>query len=73
MKSKILHILGVSNYERKIFARKCYIHEISKEEKKNFLNEFHIQGNDNSNISLGLFEKETKNLVAVMTFSQTEI
>jgi hypothetical protein len=56
-----------------IYARKCDIYEITFETKRDFLNSFHIQGNDNSQIMLGAFSKEGDELVAVMTFSKPSI
>lgn len=49
-----------------IGGRKCEIREISSELKNKFLDKYHIQGRDASNIKLGLFYKNR--LVAVMTF-----
>ena len=56
---------------RKIFARKCIVKEISTEIKSKFLKKYHIQGNDKSNIHLGLFYKNK--LVSVMTFNPYRI
>jgi len=67
VKSKLMHILGLSNGE-KIYARKCVIREITKLEKDLFLNNNHIQGSDNSSIRLGLFNNNQ--LVSVMSFSK---
>lgn len=64
-KKKISHILGF-NYDKKIYARKCSIRAIGKNDKEEFLNSYHIQGNGNSSINLGLFYNEE--LVAVMGF-----
>lgn len=55
----------------KIHGRDCTIREITKEEKRTFLNQYHIQGNDKSNISYGAYSKDM--LVAVMTFSKPRI
>lgn len=52
----------------KIPARKCVIREISKEQKKEFLNVNHIQGNDKSSIYYGLFYQDE--LVSCMTFTK---
>ena len=51
---------------RRIPARKCSLIELTKEQKKNFLNTNHIQGNDHSTKHYGLlFQNE---IVACMTF-----
>lgn len=52
----------------RIPARKCVVKEISKEQKKEFLNVNHIQGNDKSSIYYGLFYQEE--LVSCMTFTK---
>jgi len=70
VKSKLRHLLGV-NQMKKIYARKCKIKILIPDEKKYFLNENHIQGNDISTINLGLFYNEE--LVAVMTFCKKRI
>lgn len=66
IKEKLKAILDID--QAKIYARKCIIKEISTKNKNDFLNTYHIQGEDKSNIKLGLyFENE---LVAVMTFGK---
>ena len=70
VKNRLKHIL-LRNVSNKIYARNCNIKEISILEKKNFLNKFHIQGNDKSKIKLGAFYNDE--LVAVMTFSNLRI
>lgn len=65
VKNKLIHILGNNNLE-KIYARKCVIKKINKEEKDVFLNKNHIQGTDNSSVFLGAFFNN--NLISVMTF-----
>ena len=66
VKSKIKHLLGFD--DKKIYARKCVIKEISSDEKNNFLNKTHIQGTDKSKYFIGAYYNEE--LVAVMTFSK---
>jgi hypothetical protein len=66
VKSKLKHILGVSD-GIKIGARKTIIKEIIKEDKSYFLDEFHIQGNDKSDIFYGAYYNDI--LVGVMTFN----
>jgi len=71
IKSKIKYLLNQIKPEKRIFARKCYIKEISKEKCNNFLNNNHIQGKSSNYLkTYGMFYKETKKLVAVMTFSK---
>ena len=68
IKSQILNwINGISD---KIYARKCEIKEIDGKVCSSFLNENHIQGNDKSNIKIGLFHNN--NLISVMTFNKME-
>lgn len=69
VKSKIKHILHCDN-NPVVYARKCYVEEISAKDKNQFLEENHIQGKDNASIRLGLWYPtgEYDELVAVMTF-----
>ena len=69
VKSRLLSILGVFN--EKIYARKCEIKEVNKKEKRNFINNNHIQGDTNSSINLGLYYNNE--LVSVMTFSNERV
>lgn len=66
VKSKIKHILNKSD-NIKIGGRNVVVNEITLEEKKTFLNMYHIQGNDKSNIFIGGFFNGV--LVGVMTFN----
>ena len=66
IKGKVKALLGIDQI--KIYARKCSIKEISSKEKNEFLNLNHIQGDDKSNVKLGLFYENE--LVAVMTFGK---
>lgn len=66
LKEKIKAILDID--QKRIYARKCIIKDISSKEKNDFLNNYHIQGEDKSNIKLGLFYDNE--LVAVMTFGK---
>lgn len=66
MKFKIRSLFGKNRY--KIFARKCVISEISSTVKKKFNEKYHIQGDSQSCINLGVFYKNR--LVQVMTFSK---
>lgn len=69
VESKIKKIFKQS--QEKIGARKCVIKEVSPEEKNNFLNKNHIQGEDRSTHNLGLYYE--KKLVAIMTFCKPRI
>lgn len=72
---KVKHILGLNNNLPKIYARKCYIEEITTKDKNDFLNENHLQGIDNSSIKLGLwYPSENEDiLVSVMTFRKPQV
>ncbi len=71
VKSRLKQILGLNNILSKIHARKCEIIEIPPEIKNEFLEKYHIQGKDNSNIKLGAFYDGE--LIAIMTFSKSNI
>lgn len=68
-KSMILNCLNGSN--TKIYARKCFVKEITYKQAKDFLVENHIQGSCVSKYRLGLFEKNK--LVSIMTFGKNRI
>lgn len=74
-KSIIKNKLNLLN--RVIYARDCYIKEISYIDKSNFLDNNHLQGNDNSKVKIGLFLKKDKfdlnkdELVSIMTFGKS--
>jgi len=62
--SRILNKLGLS--QRREFARKCKIKEISAKEARDFINTNHIQGQFPASIRLGLYREDE--LLSVMTF-----
>jgi hypothetical protein len=66
VKYRLQQILGVNNSQR-IHARSCIIKEISSNKKNEFLIKYHLQGFDNSPLSLGAFYNDI--LLAVMTFN----
>lgn len=66
IKDRIRNVLLKNN--NKIYARKCIITDLSKEEKKNFLEKNHLQGNDKSSIMIGL--KQNDQIVSVITFGK---
>lgn len=61
------------NNSPQVYARNCNIFELTSHAKQEFLETFHIQGNDNSKIMLGAFDIESDILVAIMTFSKPSI
>lgn len=54
IKTKLAHILQ-SNPSKKIFARKCNIKSLNNKYKSEFYNKYHIQGDGNSSINIGLY------------------
>ena len=70
VKSKLKSII-TKNKENTIFARKCTVKEIDPQTKNTFLNKYHIQGEDKSQIKLGLFYNDI--LSAIMTFSKPRL
>lgn len=66
VKNRLLSILGIM--KENTYARKCKVVELSSKEKNEFLNAYHLQGEDKSKVKLGL--KLGDDLVAVMTFGK---
>jgi hypothetical protein len=64
IKNRLINLLKVN--KTKIYARNCKIVSITNEEKSNFLNSNHLQGNDKSSIYFGL--KYNEELVSVISF-----
>jgi len=50
---KLSHILGKST-ESKVYARKCSVVSVTKQQKISFLEQYHIQGDGPSSIEIGL-------------------
>jgi hypothetical protein len=69
VKSRIKNLFGLN--ENKIYARKCIIKVVNKDNKKTFLDDNHIQGTVGSNINLGLYYNDE--LVSLMTFGKGRI
>lgn len=67
VKSIIMNKLGLSEF--KLYARQCEIKELNKKQKKEFLECNHIQGQDKSNIQIGLFYNNQ--IVSAMTFTKS--
>lgn len=71
VEKKLLHILHKGDSRKRIFARKCEIKEIDAKTKNLFLEKYHIQGKDASQIKLGAFYNNE--LISVMTFAKGNI
>ncbi len=69
VKSRLLHLFGQDT--EKIYARKCEIKQLESKTKSAFLNEYHLQGDDKSNISYGLYHNGE--LVSVATFGKLRV
>ncbi|MFW6225628.1 MAG: DUF7487 domain-containing protein [bacterium] len=67
VKSIIKSKIGI--FDKKIFARKCFIKEINLEEERRFLKENHIQGYIPSSIKYGLYYENE--LISIMTFGKS--
>ena len=63
VKSRIESLIGKSE---RIYARKCELVELTKEEKSKFLKKNHLQGNDQSIVRVGL--KYDNEIISIMTF-----
>lgn len=66
VKSIIKNKLNVIGHQNRIYARKCIIKEVKKEEYKEFLEKNHIQGYASSSYKIGLYKNGK--LVSLMTF-----
>lgn len=66
MLSNILH-----KTENRIYARECTIKKVNANDRAQFLNENHIQGDVNSKFNYGLYYKDE--LVSIMTFGHNRI
>lgn len=56
-----------------IYARNCIIKEVDNKLAKEFVDKNHIQGNAGSAVKLGLFTKDTDELVSFMSFAKPRI
>lgn len=70
VRNRLRHILNLTS--DRIYARNCLIKEIDTKQKNEFLNNYHLQGEDKSSIKLGAFYGDDE-LVAVMTFGANRI
>ena len=64
--NKIKRIIGLTDGLEKIGAKKCCIKEITNEDAKTFLEDYHIQGYTKATIHLGAFHGDE--LVSVISF-----
>jgi len=56
-------------FDRRIYARKCIIKEVSNKKSRDFLEKNHIQGPINSSINYGLYYEEE--LISLVCFSKS--
>lgn len=61
-------IINLLKNRETIYARKCYIKDVSKKEAALFLNKYHLQGYANDKIRIGLYYNNE--LVSIMTFGK---
>lgn len=69
IKRMLAHKLGISN-EKKVFARKTVVSELDKLSTELFLNENHVQGYASGSHYLGLKDKVTDELIAVLVLKK---
>lgn len=67
VKALIRNVLGIHSH--KVYARQCYVKEITSKEYTDFLNEYHFSGAIKSPIRYGLFYKDE--LVSVIGFGKS--
>lgn len=68
MESMIRNLIG-ANVD-KVYARNCYVKEVSAEDSRKFLNENHRQGYAAASVKIGLYDKKTDRLVSLITFGK---
>lgn len=66
IKSLVLSKLGI--YDKRVYARKCTVMEVSSKDACEFIEKNHIQGKTNSSIRLGLYHNDE--LLSIMTFGK---
>jgi len=69
LKNRLRSVLGKNKHT--VYGRKCEVYPITSAVKSKFLKKYHIQGDCNSSINLGLFYK--KRLLSVMTFGKKRV
>lgn len=68
MESMIRNLIG-ANVD-KVYARNCYVKEVSAEDSRKFLNENHRQGYAAASVKIGLYDKKNDRLVSLITFGK---
>lgn len=66
VESMLRNVLGHNQF--KYYARNCIVKEVDSTTAEIFLSRNHRQGNVYSKIRLGLYDRESNNLVSLMTF-----
>ncbi len=66
VKQRLKNLLGIHDV-KKLYAKQCIIKDVTNEAKQQFLEKYHMQGNDKSSVKIGLFYNNE--LVSIMTFS----
>lgn len=69
LKSMLLGSAGLVEQKR-VYARKTEVKQIGTKECREFLNKNHLQGAIDSSTRYGCFDKETQELLGVMTFGK---
>lgn len=69
VKRMLAHKLGVSQ-ERTVFARRTRVEELGKVAAEPFLDSYHIQGHASGSYYLGLEDKETGEVIAVLVLKK---
>ena len=64
VKSRLSSLLGI--YNKRVFARKCEVREVSPHVAKDFFNANHLQGNCRSKVAFGLYYNDE--CIAMMSF-----
>lgn len=70
VKERLKHILN-KHSGKTLRATECEIKLVTKYEKKEFFEKFHIQGNDNASLCLGLYYKDK--LLSAMSFTHGSV
>lgn len=72
LKNYLMDVLGVGCDKRVVYARNTSIRQISHVESSSFLDRYHLQGQANATIHIGIFsaEQHSEELLGVMTFGK---